>query len=140
MQDFKQLASSLQSGDLTGAQQAYTALQQLLPNQDPNSPQAPSSGNPISTDFKALGQALQSGDLSSAQSAFSQLQDDLKSASQSGSSGLTHVRGHHGRHHHASSAQDSDSSSGSISSTSSTSTTGGNDSSGSSGQILNVVA
>ena len=41
MQDFKQLASSLQSGDLTGAQQAYTALEQLLPNQDPNSPQAP---------------------------------------------------------------------------------------------------
>ena len=39
------------------------------------------------------------------------MQDDLKSASQSGSSGLTHVRGHHGRHHHASSAQDSDSSS-----------------------------
>src|ERR1017187_2637038 len=27
-QDFKQLASSLQSGDLAGAQKAYTALQQ----------------------------------------------------------------------------------------------------------------
>src|ERR1035441_7858839 len=41
-QDFKQLASSLQSGDLSGAQQAYSAIQKLLPNQSQNSQQATS--------------------------------------------------------------------------------------------------
>src|ERR1700692_4971456 len=85
MQDLKQLASSLQSGDLARAQQAYSALLQLLPNQGQNTQQTTSSSNPISSDFKALGQALGSGDLSSAQKAFSQLQADLKLASQSSS-------------------------------------------------------
>jgi len=128
-QDFKQLANSLQSGDLGGAQQAYSALQKLLPNQAQNGQQSSSGGNPISSDFKALGQALQSGDLSSAQSAFSQLQNDLKSQSQSGtaSSLAQGVRGHHHHHHHASSAQDSG-------------TAAGSGSSGSSGQVLNLLA
>ena len=85
-QDFKQLASSLQDGDLSGAQQAYTSLQQLLPNQGQGSQSSASgSNNPIASDFKALGQALNSGDLSTAQSAFSQLQNDLKTEAQSSS-------------------------------------------------------
>ena len=124
-------------GDLGGAQQAYSALQKLLPNQNQtqSSQQATSASNPISTDFQALGQALQSGDLTSAQSAFSQLQTDLKSASQSGSSGVASsltqgVRHHH--HHHASSSSSSASSS-------STSTTDSSSSSGSSGQTVNLL-
>ncbi len=122
MQDFKQLASALKSGDLSGAQKAYSALQQLLPDQS-------QGGNPVSTDFAALGKALQSGDLSTAQSAFSQLQNDLQSASQSGSANsLTQaMKGHH-HHHHASSSQ---------SSTASSTTTA---SSGTTGQIVNVLA
>ena len=105
MQDFKQLASALKSGDLSGAQKAYSALQQLLPDQS-------QGGNPVSTDFAALGKALQSGDLSTAQSAFSQLQNDLQSASQSGgANSLTQaMKGHH-HHHHASSSQSSTASS-----------------------------
>jgi hypothetical protein len=135
MQDFKQLASALQSGDLAGSQQAYSALQQLLPNQAQNGQQSTSGSNPIGSDFKALGQALQSGDLNSAQSAFSQLQTDLKSTGSSNLAGaLTQaVRGHHGHHHHASSTADSDSGS-------TSSATGATDSSGSSGQLVNVVA
>ena len=129
MQDFKQLASSLQSGDLSGAQKAYSALQQLLPNQSQSSQASTSASNPISTDFAALGKALQSGNLSSAQEAFSQLQNDLQSASSSSTANsLTQaMRGHH--HHHRASNSESSSSS---------SSSGG--SSGETGQTVNVLA
>ncbi|MGP0071704.1 MAG: hypothetical protein ACLPWF_07190 [Bryobacteraceae bacterium] len=84
-QDFKQLASDLQSGDMSGAQSAYASIEQLLPaNQSSSSSPTGSNGSStIQNDFAALGQALQSGDLSQAQSAFSQLQSDFKAASQS---------------------------------------------------------
>lgn len=84
-QDFTQLASALQSGDLTDAQSAYSNIQQLLGgNQNSSSSNTGSNGsNPIQNDFAALGQALQSGDLTQAQSAFSQLQSDVQSAQQS---------------------------------------------------------
>ena len=83
-QDFSQLASALQSGNLTDAQSAYSNIQQLLGgNQNSSSSNAGSNGsNPIQNDFAALGQALQSGDLTQAQSAFSQLQTDVQSARQ----------------------------------------------------------
>src|SRR5271156_2024695 len=74
-QDFNQLASALQSGDLSGAQSAYSNIQQLFQANPGASPSnATSNGsNTVQSDFAALGQALQSGDLSQAQSAFSQL-------------------------------------------------------------------
>jgi DNA-binding FadR family transcriptional regulator len=111
-QDFKQLASALQSGDLAGAQKAYSALQQLQQNNQPGGQQQASSGNnPIQNDFAALGQALSSGDLAGAQTAFSQLQTDMKAAFQNGASGGVESA-HHGHHHrHVSSASDSDTSS-----------------------------
>jgi len=103
-QDFQSLATALQSGDLSGAQQAFQALQQLRPNA-PVSPtgqtgQAKSSSNPLSADVSALGSALQSGDLSGAQAAFSKIQQDVQAL------GATHHRHHH---HHASSATQTDS-------------------------------
>jgi len=66
-QDFKQLASSLQSGDLTGAQQAYAALQQLQQsNQSSANPpmrsKASSTNNPIQKRFRRSCSALQSGE------------------------------------------------------------------------------
>lgn len=84
-QDFSQLASALQSGNLTDAQSAYSNIQQLLGgNQNSSNSNTGSSGsNPIQNDFAALGQALQSGNLTQAQSAFSQLQTDVQSAQQS---------------------------------------------------------
>jgi ribosomal protein L18 len=84
-QDFKQLASDLQSGDLSGAQSAYASIEQLLPaNQSSSGSATGSNGSSaIQSDFASLGQALQSGDLSGAQSAFSQLQSDLQTAAQS---------------------------------------------------------
>ena len=83
--DFNQLASALQSGDLSGAQSAYSSIQQLLQdNQSSSNSISGSNGtSTIQNDFATLGQALQSGDLSQAQSAFSQLQSDFKAASQS---------------------------------------------------------
>jgi hypothetical protein len=115
-QDFEQLFQSMQSGDLSGAQQAYLALQQLQSNNTSSSTTASSgatasssvastastaststtgsastAGNAIAGDWSALGQALQSGDLNSAQSAFSKLEQDLQSSAQ---------RAGHRHHHH----------------------------------------
>jgi hypothetical protein len=139
-QDFKQLASSLQAGDMAAAQQAYSAMQQLLPNQAQSGQQASTGASPIGSDFKALGQALQSGDLSSAQSAFSQLKTDLsQNGSTAAGSLIKGLRGHHG-HHHVSHSPDSDSNSSSTSSSSSTSATDGSGTSGSNGTSLNLLA
>jgi len=97
-QDFSQLASALQSGDLTGAQSAFSALQSLTSqgqnstvNSTGTSSTASNSGNTISNDFATLGQALQSGNIASAQSAFAQLQTDMQTQQSSG---------HHHHHHH----------------------------------------
>jgi len=124
-QDFKQLANALQSGNLTGAQKAFKALQQLVQgsqsgSQSSGGQPATTGNNPLQNDFAALGQALSSGNLSAAQSAFSQLQTDMQAADANGASGAKSA--HHGHHHHhVSSASDSDSSTaGSTASTSST--------------------
>src|SRR5271168_4566666 len=74
-QDFKQLASALQSGSLSNAQTAYSNIQQVLQASEGASGSGAGS-SPLQDDFAALGQALQSGDLSQAQSAFAQLQSD----------------------------------------------------------------
>ncbi len=89
-QDFADLAGSLQSGDLAGAQKTFSQLTQLQSNvPTANGQQAGNSGNSISADFSALGNALQSGDVSSAQQAFAKLQQDLQ------------ARGHGHHHHHS---------------------------------------
>lgn len=88
-QDFQDLASALQSSDLTGAQKAITDLQQLMPNSSASN-QTP---NAFATDLNTLGQALQSGNVSDAQADFAKLQQDAQS-----------VQGHHHHHHHNPSA------------------------------------
>ena len=95
VQAFAQLGQDLQSGNLQGAQQDFTNLQQDL-QQNSNqqvsghhhhhhhaeSSQSSSSStqqsNPIVQAFSALAQDLQAGNLSGAQSAFSALQNDLQ--------------------------------------------------------------
>jgi hypothetical protein len=99
-QDFKELGSALQAGDLSGAQKAFAALQQLLPSSSSGNltqnGQQNSSGNPFATDLSGVGEALQSGDLKKAQDAFAKLQLDMQA-----------VQGpHHHRHHHKVSASD----------------------------------
>ncbi|HTH93842.1 MAG TPA: hypothetical protein VL550_01300 [Rhodocyclaceae bacterium] len=82
-QDFQNLVSSLQQGNLAGAQQAYASLQQVLPTSTSsdtgsNSSQSAAS-NTIINDWNALGQALQSGSTATAQSALTTLQQDASS-------------------------------------------------------------
>jgi hypothetical protein len=129
-QEYAQLASALRSGNLSGAQSAFSSLQQALQNQGtPNSSSTNSSGssNTISNDFNALGQALSSGNLTQAQSAFSQLQNDIQSAQQSSQTQKTQGLGalvqghhHHGHHHHGGGTSVQSSTSSSDSSSSST--------------------
>ncbi|HUK25211.1 MAG TPA: hypothetical protein VLV49_11570 [Terriglobales bacterium] len=77
--DFQQLAQSLQSGDLAGAQQAFSALASLISSsQNPNSSSAGQNNSQLAQDFNAIGQALQNGDLAGAQQAFAAFKQDLQ--------------------------------------------------------------
>jgi DNA-binding FadR family transcriptional regulator len=100
--DYQLLGQALQSGDLNAAQQAFAALQQLIPNLSSGSQaqngQQGSSQNPLLTDLNAIGKALQSGDLSAAKAAFAKLQQDVQSVS---------IKGHHHRHPKTGGAQNS---------------------------------
>lgn len=96
-QQFMQLQQALQSGDLSAAQSAYSAIQNSI--QSSSNGQGPLSGtSQLSSDFQAIGSALQSGDVSSAQSAFATFQQDMQSMQQASSSGSGGVHHHH--HHH----------------------------------------
>jgi hypothetical protein len=75
--DLKQLSQALQSGDLAGAQQDFSAIQNL----GQNGPFASGNAFALSNrqqDFNAIGQALQSGDLTGAQQALAQLQSTFQ--------------------------------------------------------------
>jgi hypothetical protein len=65
-QSFAALVSSLNAGDLSGAQQAYLSLSQLQRFANPN--------GPFGQAMSQIGQALQQGDLPAAQQAVSSLQ------------------------------------------------------------------
>ncbi|HVP47234.1 MAG TPA: hypothetical protein VMT32_11645 [Bryobacteraceae bacterium] len=102
-QDLQSLASSLKSGDLGGAQQAYSDLQTLASA----NPSSTSSISPVQQDFTALGKDLSAGNLSQAQKDFAQMKTDFQSAlGQNGAS--TGVHHHHGRHVHKAAATPSD--------------------------------
>jgi outer membrane protein assembly factor BamD (BamD/ComL family) len=91
---FQQLGQDLQSGNLSQAQNDFSALQQLRPSQQQDAaaatPSPTQSSSPVSQTFAQLAQDLKTGNLSAAQSDFATLQQDLK---QGGT-----VTGH--RHHH----------------------------------------
>jgi len=98
--EFRQLTQSLASGDLAGAQQAFSSLTS-------NQSQSSQSNSPLSQDWSALGQALQNGDLSGAQQAFAKVQQDFKTQAQGAQAAQGTQGAHHGHHHHHASA-DSD--------------------------------
>jgi hypothetical protein len=75
--DFQQLSQALQSGDLAGAQQAFSALAALT---EAGSRGGSRQNSQLAQDFNAVGQALQTGDLAGAQQAFATLQQDLRAA------------------------------------------------------------
>lgn len=78
---FDQLGQALQAGDLTGAKDAFAALQARGPGSGPSPREG--QGATAQGPFAALATALQNGDLAAAQEAFGQIQQ---------------ARGHH--HHH----------------------------------------
>ncbi len=94
---FKDLAQSLLSGDVAGAQKAFAAVQQHLQARSPSPAANPggASGS-FSQDLAALGQALQAGDLDAAKQAFATLQQDAQALG-------AHHR--HRHHHHGGQAQ-----------------------------------
>jgi hypothetical protein len=99
--DFIDLSKSLSSGDITGAQKAFAALQQ-----DMQGLGGVQSGSQVGNDLAALGNALQSGDLAGAQKAFATLKTDMQSAkSGDPAQGGQQVRRGHHHHHHSVSAQ-----------------------------------
>ena len=81
--DLNAIGTALSSGNLTGAQQAFSNLENLIGNQQQSSTgqTGSSSGtDAITTDFNNLSKSLQSGDLKGAQAAFKKLQSDLSAA------------------------------------------------------------
>ena len=82
--DLNTLATSLQSGDLSGAQKAFAALQQDMQNTGlTQSAQQTNQTSQQSNDFNTLATALQSGDLTGAQKAFTSLMQDAQAAAAS---------------------------------------------------------
>ena len=122
-QGFQGLASALEAGNLTAAQNAFAALQQLLPNSSTGiqtqTGQQGSNQNPFATDLNAVGQALQSGKLADAQKAFAKLKQDMQS-----------VQGRHHYHHH----------NGSVSTQGTTPTTSNTSPGSNAGSSINITA
>ena len=98
-QDFSSLTTSLASGDLTGAQNAFGTLMQDIGSTNAQSGQQAGATSQISTDLTALGTALNAKDLTTAQSAYATLMQDLQAGQQ------TQKAHHHHHHHHARGAQ-----------------------------------
>lgn len=123
-QDMKSLENSLLNGDLSGAQSAFAALQQLVTtaqgtaststasaSTSPTSvvSQLGQSSSALGQDMQAVSSALSSGNLSAAQSAFAKLQQDMQTAFQANAAQHPHGHGHGGGHHHHAPPADSDS-------------------------------
>ena len=126
---FSQLQQSLGSGDLTGAQQAFNSLQQLVQNGQAKNGGQGGGNSTLQNDFAALGQALQSGDTTAAQKAFATLQQDLQKVRQAH---------HHHRHHGPQDASANGATSPTQSST--TDADGDGDGSNAAGTTVNITA
>jgi hypothetical protein len=78
-QDLDKLNSTLKSGDLSAAKEAFAQLQK----------DTPSGKNPLSSDMKSLGEALDSGDLTAAQEAYDNIQSMVSQGPPAEESGST---------------------------------------------------
>ena len=119
--DFASLLSSVQSGDLTGAQSALASLQQARGAQFGA---ASNNGqSQFQNDLSSLVSSVQSGDITGAQKSLTALQSDAKTSGVGGH--------HHHHHHHAGAVSGSDS--GAAASNSATASPAGNDGDGDDG-------
>jgi hypothetical protein len=86
--DFSALVSAVQSGDMSGAQSALTALQSDRAAMGAQGGRGPGQdSSKMSNDLAALVQAVQSGDVAGAQKALQTIQSNMQA--------------HHGHHHHS---------------------------------------
>ena len=104
-QEFKQLGSDLQSGNLAAAQADFVTLQQDLPQTSSSSPQTnnPASNptsNPIEQAFSQLSQDLQAGNLTAAQQDYQTIQQDFQNQAAQWSHPAEGTQGSYGHHHH----------------------------------------
>jgi len=97
-QEFQQLGSDLQSGNLSAAQADFAALQKMHPQSSSTSSSPTSS--PISQDFNQLAADLKAGNTTAAQQDFTKLQQDFQSQQTQGH--------HHHRHHSGGDSSSSD--------------------------------
>ena len=102
-QDFQDLGTALQSGNIANAQQDFQSLMQGLSGSSSaavasSTGSSSTSGTSLSQDLTALGSALQSGNLTAAQQAFQTLTQGLQSLQQ------TQGAHHHHHHHHSQAA------------------------------------
>lgn len=93
-QEFQQLGQDLRTGNLSGAQADFAALQQG----GPQSSSATQNSNPIAQAFQQLSADLQSGNLTAAQQDYANIQQDFQNQAAQ--------RPHH-HHRHSSGSQDS---------------------------------
>jgi len=84
-QEFQQLGSDLQSGNLSAAQAEFATLQQTGTASSTSSAQ---SNNPVAELFNQFSQDLKSGNLSAAQQDYASIQQDFQNQKP------------HGHHHH----------------------------------------
>ena len=114
-QDFQQLGTDLQSGNLSAAQSDYATLQQALPQNNANAQtQTTQNANPIQQAFAQLSQALQSGNLNAAQQDYATIQQDVQNQP---------APAHHHHHHGGGGANSASSATSATSATSADGTT-----------------
>lgn len=95
--DFQKLGQDLQTGNLTGAQADFAALQK----DGPQSSSSTQNSNPVAQAFQQLTTDLQSGNLTAAQQDYANLQQDFQNQAAS------HMQRSHHHHHHSGGSQDS---------------------------------
>jgi hypothetical protein len=101
-QEFQQLGSDLQSGNLTAAQADFVTLQQDLSQTSGSSSSQTnnSTSNPIEQAFSQLSQDLQAGNLTAAQQDYQTLQQDFQNQAAQWSQSAHGTQGAYGHHHH----------------------------------------
>jgi hypothetical protein len=99
-QDFIEIQSALQTGNISSAQSAFAAFEQEVQKigQTGGSSNLFAPGSQLTKDLQNLGSALKSADLGSAQQAFATLKQDIQATGQS-SSTQPAVNGHHHQSH-----------------------------------------
>ncbi len=99
-QDFNALSQALQSGDLSGAQAAFSSMTQKFQGATAPTASASSTDDKRAADFSQLSDALKTGDLGAAQKAFASLKQDAQSVSATQNANTSQQSGQVHRHHH----------------------------------------